>query len=78
MNTQPLPGQSMEEVLALLLLQVLTVETLAQLTRTHVPMPSIAIITLLLCLAFYLHKRVLLMDPRVMVMKMEEIGNKII
>ncbi len=63
----------MVEVLVLLLI-IWPVLALVQSIQTHVPGQSIAISTLLLCLALYLHRLVQLMVLTVLVMKTGEKG----
>ena len=73
LNTHQLPGQSLVD-LSELLLQIWTVLAQATTTQTYVPGLSIAMSTLLLFLAFNLHRLVNLMVLTVLGMQMGEKG----
>ena len=74
LNTHPLSGQSLVELLETHQLYFWTALALVQPTKTHVLGLSIAIPTLLLSLALYLHRLVLLQLLLVLEMKMGEKG----
>ena len=74
MNTHPLSGQSLVELLGTHQLYFWTAGTLVQPTKTHVLGLSIAIPTLLLSLAFNLNRLVLLTLLFVLEIQMGEKG----